>query len=167
MPDATALRTPRTAMVSSRASSATGTGALGAGARHRDRLLPHITPVGGLDVAEHLRLRRVLEHVVARDLARGAARDDAGEIDVQVAGELADRGLGDDADGCRDPLIREISRSLGLADGATPGLDVAAGAVSDEDGALTGRGRRLGGFAMLALADGRRARGRARRTRRS
>jgi hypothetical protein len=96
----------------------------------------------------------MLQHIVAGDLARRAARDDVCEIDPEVSGELADGRLRDDADGCRDPLI---GRGHGLA---APGLGMPTGAVPDEDCALAGRGRHLGGLAVLALADGRRACGR-------
>ena len=51
-----------------------------------------------------------------------------------------------------------VGRREPVAGGAR--LGVAAGAVADEHRALSGRGRSLGGLAVLALADGRRARGR-------
>ena len=43
--------------------------------------------------------RSVPQHVVTGHLAGGPAGRDVGEVDAEVAGELADRGLRDDADG--------------------------------------------------------------------
>ena len=57
-----------------------------------------------------------------------------GEVDAEVAGELADRRLRDDADGCLDPLLRASATGLRRRD-----CDVTAGAVADEHRTLAAR----------------------------
>ncbi len=156
--DEVALRTPRTAIVSSRP-AASGAGVDGAtsagpgvgrsvdaGAATAMVSFAHVAPLGRLDVAEHAGLRRVPHDILAGHLAGGAARRHGRQLHTEIARELADRRLGDDPDGCRDPLRR------GNGGLAPPRLHLPAGAVPDEHRSLALGG--LGGLAVLGLPDG-------------